>query len=211
MGLRLQTGPTAPIVEDADLWAHLRVANLGDPAPADQAYIALLRDAVTAHLDGRDGVLGRALIDQTWDYVIDRFPCPAPHGPGWSERLARLDLPLAPLQSVSSITYVDAAGASQPLDSSLFAEKGVGDWAGGYVVPAYGQSWPSTRDFPEAVTVRFVAGFGASASALPAALRAAALLLIAELYEQRAAVTDVAVHMTPAVHALIAPWRRVAF
>lgn len=90
------------------------------------------------------------LITQTWDYSLDAFP-------GWELRV-----PNPPLQSVTSITYVDSDGASQTLAASSYTVDIKSQPA--RITPAYGLVWPVTRAQVNAVTVRFVCGFGAASA-----------------------------------------------
>jgi hypothetical protein len=58
----------------------------------------------------------------------------------------------------------------------------------GRIVPAYGKVWPSTRYEPNAVQVRFVAGYGLEALDIDARapeLRQAIGVLVGTMYEQR--------------------------
>jgi uncharacterized phiE125 gp8 family phage protein len=91
-----------------------------------------------------------ALITQTWDLSLDAFP-------SWELRV-----PKPPLQSVTSITYVDTDGVTQTLaaDQYLVDIKS----QPGLITPAYGLVWPSTRAQSNAVTIRFICGFGAAAT-----------------------------------------------
>ena len=50
---------------------------------------------------------------------------------------------------------------------------------------AYGKSWPATRDQLNAVTIRFVCGYGASAADLPPFLVQGLLIDIASLFAHR--------------------------
>lgn len=84
----------------------------------------------------------KVMVATTFDYSMDTF-C------GMS-----IPLPRVPLISVTSITYVDTAGATQTLSASVYSV----NTAAGCVDLAYNQSWPSTRYQPNAVTIRFVAG-----------------------------------------------------
>ena len=208
MSLHLATAPAVMPVTAAQVWNHLRVPLVGSPAaPADATHIAALTDAAIALLDGRNGILGRALCTQTWDMKLDRFPEDSFFGP--------ISVALPPLQSVTSITYLDDAGAAQTLSSALYQVVGVGGWDKGRIVPAYNQSWPVTRYQPEAVTVRFVAGYGTpgaspddTQAAVPEPIRHALLLLISHWYQNREPVTvGTIVTDTPmTVDALIAPY-----
>lgn len=90
----------------------------------------------------------RQFVLATWKLYLDRFPCYA------------LRLPRPPLISVSSIQYVDTAGATQTLDDSLYQVDH--NHEPGLIVPDFGQVWPTTRDgTPNAVTVTYLAGYGA--------------------------------------------------
>jgi uncharacterized phiE125 gp8 family phage protein len=124
----------------------------------------------------------RALVTQTWDLKLDKFPA------AWPITVentlvgrAPIGIPLPPLQSIVSINYVDLAGNTQALSSSNYQ---VVPGNPGFVVPAYGMTWPSTRRQPDAVTVRFTAGYG-EASAIPSATKAAIFLIVGHLYKYR--------------------------
>lgn len=146
---------TAPAVEP--LTAAEARARLSLPAgtPSDDVLNALIK-AARQEIDGKDGWLGRALITQTWEIVLDRFPCGA------------IRLPLPPLQSVTSVTYFDGAAVEQTLAGSSYQVL-AGEPAGLAIVGA----WPALRQGRENVRIRFVAGYGASGSAVPEPIRMA--------------------------------------
>ena len=133
---------------------------------ADDALITTLCEAADQHIES---FLGRRLITQTWDYKRNSFPC-------------RIELPYPPLVSVSSITYIDTNGTTQTLSTDYYAVDVARE--PGRITLKYGMSWPSTQCIENAVTVRYVAGYGA-ASAVPSAIKAAAKLLIGHWYESR--------------------------
>lgn len=102
-------------------------------------------------------------------------------------RIAKLDwfpdeirLPRTPVQSVSSITYVDFEGTTQTLSSSLYTVDTAKKPA--RIVPAYNQTWPQTRQHIQVVTVTYVAGFGA-ASAVPKKFKDAIKLIVQQKFE----------------------------
>lgn len=114
-------------------------------------------------------------ITATWDLRLDHgFPC-------------EIVLPLPPLQSVVSITYVDTAGVTQTLATSQYqVDVPRGPRAArGRIRPAHGVIWPVTRCQMNAVTVRFVAGYGNADTAIPPRLKMAMLLDLGTLYENR--------------------------
>jgi uncharacterized phiE125 gp8 family phage protein len=184
----LVTAPASAIVTVAEAKAHMAVDHV-----EDDALIGSLIDAATAHLDGWTGVLGRALVTQTWR---QSFPC--------FQDMLRLRL--GPVASITSVGYVDPARATQTASSSLYTL--LADDLGAFVWLKEGATWPSTIDEPDAVTVTYVAGV--AAAAVPKAIRQAILLLAGQWYRSREATGDVAAVELPfAVSALIAPYRRV--
>ena len=160
-------------------------ASLGAACPAvnttnDPLLSALLTSA-RLEIDGADGWLGRALITQTWDLKLDGFPAATTRNP-----YAVIEVPLPPLASVTSIAYIDANGATQTLTGADLTAVADTDTSSepGQLRPVYGTSWPSTRLTPQAVTVRFVAGYGAAA-AVPANVGLWLRERVATLYEHR--------------------------
>ncbi len=109
-----------------------------------------------------------------------------------------------PLQSIESIVYIDAAGASQTLDPGDYD---VDTHAFiGRVRPAFAKAWPSTRPYMNAIAVTFKAGFGDAAADVPEYLRNAVKLLIGHFYEFREEVqAGFSLHRLPlGVDALVA-------
>lgn len=188
----LVTGPAEPLLTLAAAKAHMRVEH-GD----DDIYIAGLIKAAESHLDGWSGVLGRALVTQTWRVLIEDFPA----GP-------RFGLPLAPVSGVV-ITYLDQAGVERTFDAALYHLTQRAD--GPTIELADGATWPQVDDRPDAVRVLMTCGYGA-ASAVPVAIRHAALMLVGGWYEQREPqVVGASVTGVPyGVQALLSPFRRVA-
>lgn len=161
--LKLVTAPAA-IVSTADAKKHLGVTT-----SADDTYIDSLIATATAWLDGKDGWLGRALGAQTWDYVLDAFPC-------GSAKYGGIRVPLPPLVSVTSVKYLDPT-----------TELEVTVAAGDYTVDTYNEpgwiipdaSWPTPLDTVNAVRVRFIAGY----ATIPAPIKHAILLTIGGWYK----------------------------
>jgi len=182
--------PAAPLLTIADAKAHLRV----DHADED-VIISGLIDAAHAHIDGYGGTLGRALITQTWTVDFSTF-------------LNRMDIPLAPVQS-ATIQYYDSTNTQQTLATSVYAV--LTDGLGPYIALKYNQQWPQTYARDDAVKVTFVAGYGATAASVPAAIRAAMLLLIAHWYDNRSTLSigESVAELPLSVSALLAPFRRV--
>ena len=196
MDLVLLDPPGEPLLTTAEAKAQLRV-DFGD----EDGLIDNLVAAANAWLDGYSGILGRALVTQTWRLYFDYFFA------DW-----RIALPLPPLQSVVQIQYVDNNGATQTVDPTLYQ---VLDGSLAAVQPVYGQIWPIPRLQARAAWVDFVAGYGTAAE-VPQSVKAAALLMVSHLYVHRDAVVGVDARdsSTPlplGVDALLAPLRSRRF
>ena len=75
MALTLITPPAAPVVALDELQQHLRLYPCGSPPETpDDALIQRLAEIAVSELDGVDGWLGRALIDQSWYLTLPEFP-----------------------------------------------------------------------------------------------------------------------------------------
>jgi uncharacterized phiE125 gp8 family phage protein len=170
MGRVLVTPATLDPISLAEVKAHCRV-DISDDDGLLAGFILAARQIAETNLR-------RALITQTWDVTLDY---------GWPSqtwKCARIVLPLSPVQSVTSISYVDSSGNAQTLaaDQYKVATIETGETA---IEPAYGVTWPSIRREMAAVTVRFVAGYGAQPGAIPEPIRQGMLMLIGHWYENR--------------------------
>lgn len=71
--------------------------------------------------------------------------------------LTSIRIPVPPLQSVTSLTYVDTNGVTQTLDPSLYIVDANSET--GRITPAFSTPWPYTRSVINAVNITFVAGY----------------------------------------------------
>ena len=119
-------------------------------------------------------------------------------------------VPRAPLQSVTSVTYLDDDGATQTFSSADYNVRVfAGPTAGrGYVELDEDISLPSLfTDALLPVTVRAVCGYGAAA-AVPDGLKMAMYLLLGDLYEQRQeTMTSTSSSTKTTTERLMAPYR----
>jgi len=189
MHLTLATAPTTTPISLAEAKAQLRV-DFTD----DDTMISALIDAATAYFDARNGVLGRALVTQTWDYGCDAFPGVYPYA---------IELPFPPLASVTSVKYLDGSGVEQTLASTEYTVE-TAEFVGRARL-AYGKTWPETLDEPNAVRVRYVCGYGAAA-AVPAPLRQAMLMHVQKHYDTSLEPQQIAA-IDNCINALSAPYR----
>jgi uncharacterized phiE125 gp8 family phage protein len=138
-------------------------------------------------LDGAAGSLNRCLVTQTWEWKVDRF---------WG---GIIRVPLPPLQSVGSITYIDPNGDTQTLATSVYNVLDTNNpTRAGRIELAYGESWPSTRHQADAVTITFTAGYG-DRNSIPDATKALIMLMVAGAACERLPVSNVKILETPAM------------
>jgi uncharacterized phiE125 gp8 family phage protein len=158
---KLITPPAVEPILLADAKLHLRVT--------ESTYDAVITRLIASAREYVEQYTGRALITQTWEKYLDKFP-------------EGIDLFNPPLQSVTSVTYVDLNGVTQNLAGTEWATDDKQEPA--WVVPAYGKDWPDTLDTMNAVTVRFVCGYGAAGTDVPYQMQAACLLHIEAHYDR---------------------------
>jgi len=162
MTLRLITPPVALAVSLIEAKAHLRITDA-----ADDTLITAMINAAT---ESAEHLTGRALMSQTWEAGFDLLA-------------SNLHLPSAPIQSVTSITYIDAAGFLQTLTPALYSVL-LDDTGYARVIPAYQVTWPNHRGDIDGVKVRFVAGY-TSAALVPQSIKSWMLLHVGSQYENR--------------------------
>ncbi len=170
-GSKLVTAPAAEILTLAEAKKQVEVAT------AITAHDTHLTSLIVRARQWLENATGRALITQTWDLYLD----------AWPDSDDGILLPRSPALAITSITYVDGAGDSQTWGSSNYVLSTSRE--PGRVLPAYSVTWPTARLQPDAIRVRYTAGYGAAASDVPDLLRQAALLLVAGWFGQREAIT----------------------
>ena len=184
MGITQTIPPTEMPVSLVEAKLHLRVdiAN-------DDSVITRNIYAATSFMENQAGI---QMVNASWAYTRA----------GFSDEMK---LPITPLSSVSSIAYADVNNATKTLASSVYQvhtnEKP------GLITLAYGQSWPDTIGIKNDVTITFVAGYGTAAD-VPYELKAACLLLVGHLYENRELSSTLTIKEVPmAFAALLSQYR----
>lgn len=186
--LTLVSGPSVEPITLTEAKNHLRV-DISDDDDLISGLIVAARRVTEAQLR-------RALVNQTWDYTIDAFPWFRITHPDYN--FTRVDyeirLPIATATGVTSLTYVDWNGTTQTVDSGNYLFT-----AGepGRLVPYPYKIWPWPRIQPAAATIRFTAGYGATAASVPATIKAAIKLLVGGWYENRESITSQSLNAIP--------------
>ena len=141
MALNLITPPSREPLSLALAKSHLKI----DSTFTDDDN--LIQGLITAARVHCEGFQNRAYLEQTWDLWIDRFP---------TENY--IDIPLPPLQSVTSVKYYDTDDTEATFSTDDYDVDTKGYV--GRVVLKYGETWPSTVLRPSnGVVIRFVAGY----------------------------------------------------
>lgn len=157
------------------LKAHLRLSGTAEDD--------LLTLYLGAAVDIAERETGRALLDRT---RTAKFAT-------WVEPLV---LPWAPVLSVSGITYLDEAGASQNFTAYTVAGLNAPDGRA-RIIPTDDATLPplSQEGSPGQITVTYVAGYTTSANTVattvPQGLRLALIFLASQMYAQRLPSADV--------------------
>lgn len=130
--------PTAEPISLAQAKRQLRVDGTDD-----DILIAGLISAARNYVESQCSV---SLVVATYRQTMDAFPCGD-----------TISLNFPPLVDVTSITYVDTAGATQTLATTVYSV--LTSERPGKIKLKYGQSWPSVRSQPDAVVITFRAGY----------------------------------------------------
>ncbi|WP_374374498.1 head-tail connector protein [Dongia sp.] len=203
MGLVRVTPPQGDVIPLEELRRQVRV----DHADEDDD-IRTLAAGVVSFLEG-DGTglescwLGRVLLPQSWALTLDAFPARA------------IMLPIGPVIAVESITYIDADGDAQEIDSEKY--RLLADRLPAEIVPAFGESWPLAREEEAVITVTFRAGYAGGQeldsppgpSAVPKSICQAIKLIVAHWYANRETVNigNIVNNLPWAAEALLTPQR----
>lgn len=183
MSLQLITPPLIEPVTLADAKLHLKVDTSDDDA--------LIARLITAARASAEWHTGRALNTQGWILWLDCWP-----------QCGVIEIPLSPLQRVSTVTAYSPDGSATVLDPATYQVDAASTPARlalkSTVLP------PSNLRAINSVAVAFTAGYGDDADDVPAGFRAATLKLIAFLYEHRG---EAPAELPIDVLALLAPFR----
>jgi uncharacterized phiE125 gp8 family phage protein len=161
--VRVTAPATAPI-SLAEAKAQMRV-----DGSDDDTIIQRLIDAAVAFVDVQ-GVLGRAMITQTWAEWIAPNP-------------STVLLSIGPVQSVSSIKYYDIDGVLQTATLADFNVFGTPNRI--TITPKTSKAWPITQTRDDAIKIEYVVGYGSTSASVPQTVRHALLMLVAHWYENR--------------------------
>jgi hypothetical protein len=176
--------------------SHLRI----DDADTDSE----IASHITAARIVAEKLTGRQFLTATWEMALDAFPGqwssnarfagPILQNSGgptllntnfWCDA-STIKIPNPPLQSVSSIVYIDTAGASQTWSSANYVVDATSE--PGRIGLSSSASWPATQNRINAVTITYLAGW--TGSTLPANVKHLLRLMVADYFENRVGTGD---------------------
>lgn len=164
----LVTAPSGDVVTTAEAKAFAKI----DHSSEDTLIASLVdtaEDLVARHI-------ARELLSATYDFHFDSWP-----------GSDVLPIELAPVSSVTSVSYVDTAGTTQVLATSVYTVDLSTEPARIYL--AYNQTWPTARAMRKAITVRAVVGY-ANAAAVPEGIKTAIKAAVAYWLDNRGCAPD---------------------
>jgi len=186
-GFEITSEPSTEPVTTAEVKTELRLTT--------SAHDTMIDNKIAGARIALEGELQRQFITATYKAY-------------WSCFNNRMELPYGPVQSITSITYIDGAGDTQTLSSSVYRldDKSIAPWIG----LEYNQSWPTARDVSNTIIVTYVAGYGA-ASAVPMPIKLAIIALAADLYEHPEYSPEIALHQNQTVQKHLSRFKRVSW
>lgn len=195
MNLKIITAPTIEPLTLTEAKAHLRVTSTADDT--------LITTLIKVARQQCENFTGRALASATFELIMDSFPN------------GNIELPMTPVESVTSIKYKDSDNVETTWSSAEYifynSEPAV-------INLAYNKSYPTFTPYPiGAVKIRFVAGYklsGTDASLIiPEVIKQALLLQISTLYENRENIIigQTVAEMTFGTKSLLYPYKIFSF
>lgn len=163
MALKVSVAPSLKWTTLQAAKDHLRVTDAGE-----DAYIVHLINAVQAVAQQ---ITRRTLLTTTYLYYIDVFP---------SNRIIEIPKPL--MQSLTHVKYFDTSNVQQTLAATQYDVDTVSEPA--RIIEASGKTWPSIYEKPNAIEIKYVAGWLA-ASEIPAGLVQGMYYLLGFFFDRR--------------------------
>lgn len=162
MGFILDTAPAVEPVTVAELTTHLRISDIA----LDDELTRLIKAA----RQSVEALLKRQLITATYKAYYDYWPP------------CVFELPMPPLQSVTTIKYYDTAGVQQTWSASNYQVDTTG--VHGTITPAYNVVYPVLQlGKKNAIEIEFDAGYGDAADDVPECIKQAILSLAGHWFE----------------------------
>lgn len=174
-------------------YARLHIRSLGT---SDDTLIQVYINAAASYFEEQTG---RQILTATREAWLDAFPFVGASGGN-----ARIELPKPPLQSVTTVKYIDTSGVLQsyrggsPIADLFTISAPAGAYARrGFVEPVYGGVWPIARAQTGAVRIRYICGYGNTMDTVPPLIRGVLCYLVAHFDTFRSGTQEEAVAAIP--------------
>jgi uncharacterized phiE125 gp8 family phage protein len=194
--LRVVAQPTTEQITLEQARLHLRLDAYN--SPPEHADDQELLDTIPTAREYCEMICGRSLAPQTLELALEAFPPWGRYGratvyvPGFSMMSPApvVSLPMTPIAGIVSVKYYDSDGTLTTMSPALYGFD-TSEPARLYSRDGAGV-WPATQAVPNAVLIRYQAGFDVPGDSpndrpLPARYRSAMLLMLGHLYENREA------------------------
>lgn len=162
------------ITPNADLPVPLEAVkqhlNMDELSHADELIMAYTLSAVK----NIETQYGMAMLTQTIKEYWSAFP---------SGIDAPMLLRIQPIQSITSVEYVDENGLSQTWSSDEWTYGGYNGTT--FITPNPGYTWPSAWNVPNAICVTYIAGYGDAPADLPWDIGQAVKFMAADMFAKR--------------------------
>lgn len=190
---KLITAQTVDVATVSELKSQLRITGTSQDT--------MLGSLIKAAQDSVEEYLRFSLVPSTWELYLDKFPVSGDYI--WIQK--------SPVTDIVTLSYTSSAGVASTLTEGT-------DFVADYVskpcrlYEAYSKTWPTARDIPNAVVIRFTAGY-VSAAAVPEVIKQAILMHAATMYENPAdEVTGTQVNLIfNDSKRLLAPYRAIRY
>lgn len=128
------------------------------------------------------------LINATFEYYTDSF-------------CDEIPISIGPISSFTMLEYQDSDDVAQTLASTVYGVDLISPVNKVYLKE--GQTWPITRNNPNAVKMTFVAGYGANNSDVPEHYKTVIKMVVSDLFEHRNANEEIEYKPNPAVKQML--------
>ncbi len=186
MSLILTTPPTVEPITLAEAKTHLRITHSDD-----DTYISTLMIAARRLVEARTGL---RLLQQGWSVFLDCWPADGV-----------IDLPLTPVSAIVDIITYGDLDTPATIDAAHYFLDATSN--PNRVVFRQGRNPANPGRRAKGIEIKVLAGFGATAVAVPQELKQAALLITAHWFSKRGEGDDGVLPM--AVLELLSPYRKM--
>ena len=183
-GITVVTAETTDAVSTTEIKANLRIPS------SDSTHDTQIGICKNASLDIAKNYLQKSLTNRTLKLSLDNIPFSdsilpdqegITTGPFLEFRQRSVSLPFSPLVSVTHVKTFDDSDNATTMASSRYFVDTASDY--GRVVLRTGETWDDMLRVGNAIEITYVAGYGSSASDVPAGIKQGIILMASHFFE----------------------------